>query len=79
MGLKNLPLASGHAHAAAFVRCGWTIARRGKNHIILTREGFEATLSIPDHGEVKRALIQAQIRRAKLTEEEYLKCFNAKR
>ena len=51
MGLSNLPLASGHAHAKAFVRLNWTLhtSRRGRGkHLLLTKQGMRATLSIPD-------------------------------
>ena len=80
MGQKDLPLASGERHARAFERCGWTRAREtsGRNpHIILEKPGVRATLSIPNHkGEnVKRALLQKQIKLAGLTEQQYLDCF----
>jgi hypothetical protein len=77
VGQKNLPLASGEEHVRAFERCGWIRRKTGK-HIILTREGNPATLSIPNHHQVKRALLQAQIRVAGFTEQEYLDCFNAR-
>lgn len=80
MGQKDLPLASGERHARAFERCGWTRVREtsGRNpHIILQKPGVRAILSIPSHkGEnVKRALLQKQIKLAGLTEQQYLKCF----
>ncbi len=61
----------------AFERCGWTsVKRKGKNtHFILKKAGHPHAISIPNHGEVKRALLQAQIKRAGLSEEQYLKCF----
>lgn len=74
MGQKNLPLASGVEHVAVFERCGWTCRRKG-NHLILTKEGHPATLSIPNVREVKRQLLQAQIRLAGITEKEYLDAF----
>lgn len=80
MGHKNIPLTNGHAHAAAFERCGWVREpqRQGSNHIILTKSGHRNTLSVPCHSEVKRAVIQKLIQRAGLTEEEYLSCFRRK-
>ena len=78
MGQKNLPLASGEAHARAFEKCGWERTRRkGGNHIILEKEGIDATLSIPHLKEVKPGLLQKQIGNAQLTEEEYLAAFNS--
>ena len=78
MGLSNLPLASGEQHAAAFERLGWTRdhKRRGRGkHILLTKTGMRATLSIPDHHEVKRTIIAALITLAGTTEEKYLQNF----
>ncbi|HEX2059076.1 MAG TPA: type II toxin-antitoxin system HicA family toxin [Actinomycetota bacterium] len=77
MGQKDLPLASGRKHAAAFARCGWTEQRRrqGSNHIIMTKADHPSTLSIPDHDEVKRRTLQVLIQAAGLTEAEYLDCF----
>jgi hypothetical protein len=74
MGQKNLPLASGIEHAAAFERCGWTCRKKG-NHLILTKPGFAATLSIPNHREVKRTIVQAQMKLGGLTEAQYLAAF----
>jgi hypothetical protein len=79
MGLSNLPLASGSEHAKAFQRLGWTLDRkrrgRGK-HLLLTKDSERATLSIPDHHEVKRTIIAALIALAGVTEENYLRAFN---
>jgi hypothetical protein len=80
VGQKDLPLAGGERHARAFERCGWTKVREtsGRNpHIILKKEGVQAILSIPNHKgqDVKRALLQKQIRLAGLTEQQYLDCF----
>lgn len=78
MGLSNLPLASGSEHAKAFQRLGWTLdhKRRGRGkHFLLTRTGRRATLSIPDHHEVKRAIIAALIALAGVTEADYVKAF----
>lgn len=80
MGQANLPLASGEAHAKAFQRCGWTLEPRkgrGKHHL-LTKPGVAVTLSIPDHAEVKRALLAAQLKRAGISENQYLFCFSGK-
>jgi predicted RNA binding protein YcfA (HicA-like mRNA interferase family) len=77
VGHANLPLASGDQHAKAFERCGWIRARRrgrGK-HIILTKPGARATLSIPDHDEVKRAIIAKLLKAAELSEDEYVSAF----
>lgn len=81
MGLTNLPLASGDAHARAFERLGWIRdpKRRGRGkHILLTKPGMRPTLSIPDHREVKRTIIAALIKVAGVTEAAYLEAFRCK-
>jgi hypothetical protein len=78
MGQSNLPLASGKEHVAAFARLGWIPdqKRRGRGaHLLLTKPGVRATLSIPDVREVKRTIIAAQIRLACVSEAQYLKAF----
>ena len=78
MGLSNLPLASGHAHAKAFGRLGWTLdeKRRGRGtHLLLTKPGQRATLSIPVHKQVKRTIIADLIKLTGRSEEEYLRAF----
>jgi hypothetical protein len=78
MGLSDLPLASAEKHAACFERLGWTrdYKRRGRGvHILLTKEGERATLSIPIQREVKRPLLAGLIRAAGISQEQYIKKF----
>jgi predicted RNA binding protein YcfA (HicA-like mRNA interferase family) len=70
--MASLPVLSGQDVADTFVRLGWEIARQRGSHIILVRAGHPATLSVPDHREVKRGTLRALIRRAGLTVEEFL-------
>jgi len=35
-------------------RLGWHVARQRGSHIIMTKPGYSATLSIPDHPRVAR-------------------------
>jgi predicted RNA binding protein YcfA (HicA-like mRNA interferase family) len=57
---------------AAFEQLGWQVARRRGSHIILTKPGHIATLSIPDHPEVARGTLRTLIARAGVTIEEFL-------
>jgi predicted RNA binding protein YcfA (HicA-like mRNA interferase family) len=56
----------------AFQKLGWEVARQRGSHIILTKTGHIATLSIPNHPEVARGTLRALIARAGLTVEEFL-------
>jgi hypothetical protein len=63
----------------AFAVFGWTWdgKRRGRGtHFILTKPGMRPTLSIPNHHEVKRTLIAAQIALACITEADYVSAFH---
>jgi predicted RNA binding protein YcfA (HicA-like mRNA interferase family) len=56
----------------AFERLGWTVARQRGSHIILTRAGHIASLSVPNHPQVARGTLRALIARAGVTLEEFL-------
>jgi predicted RNA binding protein YcfA (HicA-like mRNA interferase family) len=49
---------------------GWQVARSG-NHIVMVREGSNASLSVPNHREVARGTLRSLIRSAGLTVEEF--------
>jgi predicted RNA binding protein YcfA (HicA-like mRNA interferase family) len=49
---------------------GWRVARPG-NHIVMVREGSNASLSVPNHREVARGTLRSLIRSAGLTVEEF--------
>lgn len=69
----KLPVLSGREVAKVFGRLGWEIARQRGSHIILTKEGHIATLSVPDHKEVAKGTLRKLIARAGITVEEFLK------
>ena len=69
--MAKLANISGREAVKAFVRAGYIHARTSGDHAILTRPDFH-TLSIPLFKEVKPFLLKTQIKRAKLTEEEFL-------
>jgi hypothetical protein len=47
------------------------VARYGKGHIIVTREGENATLAIPAHNPVAKGTLRSLIRLAGLTVEQF--------
>lgn len=59
-----------------FQRLGWQIVRQKGSHIIMTRPGHIATLSIPNHQEVARGTLRSLIARAGLTVEQFLEASN---
>lgn len=56
----------------AFEKLGWEVARQRGSHIILTKAGHIATLSVPNHPEVARGTLRSLIARAGLSVEEFL-------
>jgi len=56
----------------AFQHFGWQIARQRASHIILTKPGHVATLSVPDHPTVARGTLRSLIARAGITVEQFL-------
>ncbi len=56
----------------AFEKLGWLVARQRGSHIILTKEGHPATLSVPNHAEVARGTLRTLIARAGMTTEKFL-------
>lgn len=55
-----------------FEKLGWEVARQRGSHIILTKEGHPATLSVPNHNEVARGTLRSLIAKAGITLDEFL-------
>jgi len=55
-----------------FEKLGWEVARQRGSHIILTKTGHIATLSVPNHPTVARGTLRGLIARAGLTIEEFI-------
>lgn len=69
---SNLPVLSGREVVRVFEAVGWQVARQSGSHIIMVKEGEQATLSIPDHSEVAKGTLRSLIRAAGLTVEEFV-------
>jgi predicted RNA binding protein YcfA (HicA-like mRNA interferase family) len=76
MGQSDLPLASGRKHVKVFESLGWVV-RRDASHIVMTRPGSEATLSIPAHDEIARATLHSIVKSAGYTDKQYRAYFDA--
>jgi predicted RNA binding protein YcfA (HicA-like mRNA interferase family) len=71
--MPQVPLLRPQIVVKTLERLGWQVARQRGSHIIMTKAGHIATLSIPNHSEVARGTLRALIQRAGLTLEEFLK------
>lgn len=70
--MASLPVLSGSDAVKVFQRFGWSIARQSSSHIVMTREGEIASLSIPDHKEVAKGTLRSLIRSANLTVDQFV-------
>jgi predicted RNA binding protein YcfA (HicA-like mRNA interferase family) len=70
--MPPVPLLSGRDVVGVFERFGWQNVRQRGSHIILTKEGSRATLSVPDHKEIARGTLRSLIRAAGLTVEQFM-------
>ncbi len=71
--MASLPVLSEQEVVRVFESFDWSVARQKSSHIIMTKEGEAATLSIPNHKEVARGTLRSLIRSANLTTDEFVK------
>ena len=69
--MSPVPILRPREVVGAFEKLGWQVARQRGSHIILTREGHIATLSVPNHRTVARGTLRSLINRAGLTVDEF--------
>jgi predicted RNA binding protein YcfA (HicA-like mRNA interferase family) len=70
--MPPVPLLRPQEVVRAFQRLGWEVTRQRGSHIILTKPGHIATLSVPNHPQVARGTLRSLIAKGALTIEEFL-------
>lgn len=70
--MPQLPVLSGREVVRIFGLFGWALVRQSGSHVILTKPGHIATLSVPDHKEVARGTLRSLVRAADLTVAEFV-------
>ena len=60
-----------------FQKLDWQVARQRGSHIIMTKTGHTATLSIPNPPEVARGTLRGLIAKSGLTVDEFLEALNS--
>jgi len=70
--MAAVPLLKPREVVKAFEKLGWEVARTRGSHIIMTKAGHIATLSIPDHPHVARGTLRSLMARAGISLEEFL-------
>ena len=74
--MPSVPVLRPAAVVKIFQKLGWDVARQRGSHIIMTKPGHLATLSIPDHSEVARGTLRGLISKAGLTVDQFLDAQN---
>jgi predicted RNA binding protein YcfA (HicA-like mRNA interferase family) len=64
---------SGKEAVKAFARAGWETAGQVGSHLVMTKPGQRANLSIPQHKELSVGTLRALIRCAGMGVEEFLR------
>lgn len=64
---------SGKEAAKAFGKAGWEAMGQVGSHLVLTKPGQRANLSVPQHKELSVGTLRALIRAAGMTVDEFLK------
>jgi len=70
--MPRLPVLRPREVVRASERLGWEVARQRGSHVILTKPGSIASLSVPQHPEVARGTLRALMARAGLSPERFL-------
>jgi predicted RNA binding protein YcfA (HicA-like mRNA interferase family) len=70
--MARLANISGKDAVRAFQRAGWQVAGQVGSHVVMTKPGSRANLSIPQHKELSLGTLRALIRHAGMSVEEFL-------
>lgn len=70
--MSKLANISGREAAKAFREAGWEVRGQVGSHMVLTKPGVKANLTVPQHAELAPGTLRALIRTAGLTVDEFL-------
>ncbi len=70
--LGKLANISGKDAAKAFQKAGWVPRGQVGSHLVLTKPGVRANLTVPQHAELAQGTLRALIKRSELTVDEFL-------
>jgi len=66
-----IKLCSGAEAVKKFLRAGWSIARQKGSHVMMTKPGYQYTLSIPQHSELGPGILRKLLQQAGISPEEF--------
>ncbi|RJQ23229.1 MAG: type II toxin-antitoxin system HicA family toxin [Nitrospiraceae bacterium] len=68
---ETLKLCSGPEAVRKFQKAGWTAVRQKGSHVMMTKTGYQWTLSVPQHKELGPGLLRKLISQAGITIETF--------
>lgn len=68
---RDLRLLSGPEAVKKFQRAGWAVMRQKGSHVMLTKPGYQWTLSIPQHDELGPGLLRKLLKQTGISVEEF--------
>ena len=68
---RDLKLVSGLEAVKKFQRAGWIVMRQKGSHIMLTKSGYQWTLSVPQHDELGPGLLRKLLKQVEISIEEF--------
>jgi predicted RNA binding protein YcfA (HicA-like mRNA interferase family) len=69
--VEQLRLCSGAEAVRKFQKAGWLVSRQKGSHVMMTKQGYQWTLSIPQHKELGPGLLRKLIRQASISINEF--------
>jgi len=70
--MSNLSNISGKNAVKAFKQFGWKVRGQVGSHVVMTKEGERANLSVPQHKELAQGTLRKLIKNAGISVEEFL-------
>ncbi|MFB3765992.1 MAG: type II toxin-antitoxin system HicA family toxin [Methanotrichaceae archaeon] len=71
--MSRVPVISGHECIKALEKAGFYSKRRESSHVVMRRDDPFAQIAVPDHKELDRGTLQAIIRQAGLSVDDFVR------
>jgi len=67
----QLKLCSGAGAVKKFKRAGWLVDRQVGSHVMLVKQGYPYTLSVPQHKELGIGILKKLLKQAEISADEF--------
>jgi predicted RNA binding protein YcfA (HicA-like mRNA interferase family) len=68
---RHIKLCSGAVAVKKFRRAGWVVDRQVGSHVMLVKQGYPYTLSVPQHKELGIGILKKLLKQAELSVKEF--------